>query len=172
MVRGSPNPRYFGLPARLRRARKQSGLTRAALGSKVGRDSEVPGYVETGERVPTVGTVERLANGLGVSAAWLGFGLGDRLTEHGRSTCEGMGARLQLVRTERGHSKAALARLVQLSPSTVADIEGGAQTGIEVVESLAKALAISPAWLAFNEGPRELPKRRRAVGPAVASQST
>ena len=72
-----------------------------------------------------------------------------------------MGERLSALRTERGLTKAALARQVELSPSTVADIEKGAQTGVDVLESLAKALGVSPAWLAFGEGPREIPKKRR-----------
>ena len=170
MVRGSPNPRHLGLPARLRKARKKSGLTRAALGPKVGRDSEVAAYIESGQRLPTVRTVALLASGLGISAGWLGYGLGDPDTAGLAATCDGMGARLAAVRVEQGITKAALARLVGLSPGTVADIENGAQTGIDVLEALAKALNVSPAWLAFNLGPQMLPKRRRAaVGSARAA---
>jgi transcriptional regulator with XRE-family HTH domain len=88
------------------------------------------------------------------------------------ATCDGMGARLQQLRVERGHTKAASARLVGLSPSTVADIEYGAQTGVEVIEALAKALYISPAWLAFNQGSRELPVRRRAVTESESAQAS
>ena len=88
------------------------------------------------------------------------------------ATCDGIGARLQQLRVERGHTKAALARLVGLSPSTVADIENGAQTGVEVIEALAKALYISPAWLAFNQGSREVPVRRRAVTEAESAQAS
>ena len=50
-----------------------------------------------------------------------------------------------------------------LPPSAYAKIEAGGQTGVEVIEALAKALSVSPAWLAFNQGPRELPKRHRTV---------
>jgi len=74
-----------------------------------------------------------------------------------------MGSRLAAIRTERGETKAALARAVGLSPSTVADIESGAQTGVDVLESLAKVLGVSPAWLAFGEGAMVLPPRRRAA---------
>jgi transcriptional regulator with XRE-family HTH domain len=77
-----------------------------------------------------------------------------------------MGARLQAVRVERGLTKAALARLVNLSPSSFAKIENGGQTGVDTLEALAKALGISPAWLAYGVGPQTLPSRRRAV-PAV-----
>lgn len=40
MVRGSPNPRNFCLPARLRKARKQSGLTRKGVVQMVGGDQD------------------------------------------------------------------------------------------------------------------------------------
>ena len=53
----------------------------------------------------------------------------------------------------------------RLSP----DLEKGAQTGVDVVAVLAQALRISPAWLAFNEGPQVLPSRRRGRSPAQSS---
>lgn len=162
MVRGSPNPLHFGLPARLRKTRKQFDAKRAALGAKSGRELELASYVESGQRIPSVGTLARLASALGVSAGWLGYGLGEQNTDGKAATTDGMGARLASVRIECGLTKAALARLVDLSPSTVADIEKDAQTGVDVLESLAKALNVSPAWLAFCEGPREILVKRRS----------
>lgn len=170
MVRGSPNPRHWALPARLRKARKKSGITRMALASAAGGGATVSRDIEEGERLPTVAVVARLAAGLGVSAGWLAYGLGEMRAECPAASCEGMGARLQAVRIERGLTKAALARLADLSPSTVADIEKGAQSGVEVMEALAKALAILPAWLAFNEGGRDIPKRRRAAKSATSAR--
>lgn len=162
MVRGSPNPLRFGLPARLRRVRKQAGVKPSALSTKVSRDTEVTADIEAGQRIPTVATVARLASALGVAAGWLAYGLGEQVIRGAASTTDGMGARLSAIRTERGETKAALARAVGLSPSTVADIENGAQTGVDVLEALAKVLAVSPAWLAFGEGPMTLPPRRKA----------
>ncbi len=127
----------------------------------VGRAADVVVYIESGQRRPTVGTVARLALGLGVSAGWLAFGLGVPRGDGPAATTEGMGARIAAVRIERGLTKAALSRLVDLSPSSFAKIENGGQTGVDVLEALAKALGVSPAWLAFGEGPRELPKKRR-----------
>jgi len=169
MVRGSPNPLYFGLPARLRRVRKQVGLRRSALGYKVGRDSEVTAKVEAGVRIPTVRTLARLASALGVAPGWLGYGLGEPQSTGVVATTDGMGIRVAAVRVERGLTKAALARLVSLSPSSFAKIENGGQTGVDVLESLAKALGVSPAWLAFGEGPREIPKKRRGRTDACES---
>ncbi len=163
MVRGSPNPHHFGLPRRLRKTRKQKKITPSALGPKAGLDAHVAANIETGQRIPTVATVARLASALGVAAGWLAYGLGEQVAHGAASTTDGMGSRLAAIRTERGETKAALARAVGLSPSTVADIENGAQTGVDVLEALAKVLAVSPAWLAFGEGPMLLPPRRKAA---------
>ena len=172
MVRGRKNPLYVGLALRLKQARRQSGLKRLPLATKAGLAAATGRDIETGLRLPTVGTIVRLAAALEVSASWLAYGIGDMHINGAPATCDGMGVRLQQLRVEQGHSKAALARLVGLSPSTVADIENGAQTGVEVIEALAKALCISPAWLAFNQGSRELPVRRRAVTGAESAQAS
>lgn len=163
MVRGRPNPRYLGLPVRLRKARKAAGVTRRALAQQAGGGNAIALYVETSQQLPTVRTVARLASALGVAAGWLAYGLGDMSADGTAATTEGIGARLAEVRIAQGLTKAALARAVKLTPAAVANIEKGAQPGVEVLEALAKALAVSPAWLAFSEGPRELPKRRRSV---------
>ena len=169
MVRGSPNPRHFGLPARLLKARKKSGLTRKALGQKVGRDSEVAANIEAGERLPTVRTIARLASALGVSASWLAYGLGEQSRDEAAANTEDLGARLHAVRIERQISKAELARRADLSPRAIGNIESGAQSGVEVVEALAQALGVSPGWLAFGEGPTVLPPSRRGRPRAAAS---
>jgi transcriptional regulator with XRE-family HTH domain len=80
-----------------------------------------------------------------------------------------MGTRLAAVRGEQEHTKASLGKATGLNPGTIGGIERGGQAGVATVETLAKALNVSPAWLAFAEGPRELPKRRRAAkSPAPA----
>jgi len=165
MVRGSPNPRHLGLPARLRKARKQSELTHLALAKKAGVSEATALYVQKGQQLPTVGTIARLASALSVSAAWLAFGLGDIDSESPAATCKDMGARLQEVRVERGHTKASLGRDADLNPGTIGGIENGGQAGVETIEALAKTLNISPAWLAFATGPRVLPKRHRVTKP-------
>ena len=163
MVRGRKNPLFLGIPYRLKKARRASGLKRLPLGEKAGLATATGRDIESGQRVPTIGTLARVAAAVGVHAGWLGYGLGEQYADEPTATAsaDGMGERLAALRTERGLTKAALARQVGLSPSTVADIEKGAQTGVDVLESLAKALDVSPAWLAFGEGPREIPKKRR-----------
>ena len=172
MVRGRKNPLYFGLALRLKKARRESGLKRLHVAARAGLARATGRTIETGNRLPTVGTIVSLAGALNVSASWLAYGIGDMHINGAPATCDGMGARLQQLRVEQSQTKAALARLVGLSPSTVADIENGAQTGVEVIEALAKALCISPAWLAFNQGLRELPVSRRAVTEAKSAQAS
>jgi transcriptional regulator with XRE-family HTH domain len=145
----------------MRKARTSAGLTRNVVVQRMGGGQTAAREIESGERVPTVGSVTRIASVLGVSAGWLGYGIGEQQTDGSAATTDGMGARIAAVRIERGLTKAALARLVDLSPSSFAKIENGGQTGVDVLEALAKALGVSPAWLAFGEGPRDLPKKRR-----------
>jgi transcriptional regulator with XRE-family HTH domain len=140
-----------------------------AVAQKAGVSDAIVGYVETNQRLPTVRTIGRLASALGVSAAHLAYGLGAQASDSPAANTDNLGARLQAVRVERDLTKAALARLVELSPSTVADIENGAQSGVEVVEALAQVLGVSPGWLAFGEGPKFLPPTRRGRPRSAAS---
>jgi len=162
VVRGSPNPRHLKLAARMRKARKAAGLTRKAVVQLAGGGETAARDIEMGNRLPTIGMIARLAAALSVSASWLAYGIGEQPSQ-GTADCSGMGARLLAVRTEQSHTKASLARLAELNPGSIAGIESGGQAGIDTVERLAKELRISPAWLAYGVGPRELPGRRRSV---------
>jgi len=135
----------------------------------VGVDPHASSNIERGERIPTVGTVARLASALGVCAGWLAYGLGEQHTEGLHPTTDGMGTRIAEVRIERGLTKADVARMAHLSASSFAKIENGGQSGVDTIELLAVALAVSPAWLAFGEGPRALPPRRRTTRAAASS---
>lgn len=161
VVRGSPNPRHYRLPFRLRMARKQSGLTRMALAQKASVSNATVSHIETDQRLPSVGTVARLAAALGLSAAWLAFGLGETNAGASAVSCDGMGARLRTARIDKAQTKAALGRLADLAAPSISQIENGGQAGVDTIEKLAKALKISPAWLAYGVGPQELPPRRR-----------
>lgn len=162
VVRGSPNPRHWRLAARIRMARKQRSQTRMATAEKAGVSESSTLYIETGKQVPTVGTLARLAHALAVSASWLAYGLGEQAEADVPSSADGMAERLQAIRTERELTKAALAERAGLSSGAILGIERGGQAGVDTVEALAKVLRVSPAWLAFGVGPRELPPRQRA----------
>jgi transcriptional regulator with XRE-family HTH domain len=169
MVRGHKNPLCFGLALRLKRARKRSGLKRLPLAEKAGLAAATARDIEAGESLPTLATVARLAAALGVAASWLAYGLGDMNADADAASSDGLGRRLHTIRIEQGQTKAAIARLADISPNAVANIEKGAQTGVEVLEALAQALGVSPGWLAFGVGPQVLPSRRRGRPPAQPS---
>ena len=167
MVRGRRNPLHFGLPTRLRKARQAALLTPKAVVQKMGGDQATVRDIERGARIPTVRTIARLAVALKVSPAWLAYGIGEPAAETAAATCEEMGARLQASREEKGMTKAALARQGGLSPSAFAKIENGGQSGIDVIESLAKALGMSAGWLAFGIGPQVVASPRRGRPPTL-----
>ena len=138
----------------------------------MGGDQATVRDIERGARIPTVRTIARLAVALKVSPAWLAYGIGEPVAESAAATCEEMGARLQASREEKGLTKAALARLGGLSPSAFAKIENGGQSGIDVIESLAKALGVSAGWLAFGIEPRVVASPRRGRPPATSAAAT
>ena len=161
MVRGKMNPLHFGLAVRLKQARRQSGLRRLPLSEKGGFSDTTLADIEAGKQTPTVGMIARLAVALSVSAQWLAYGLGDKTREATPASCDGMGARLQQARSMQDHTKASLARLANLNPGTLGGIERGGQAGVDTIERIAKALGVSPSWLAYGVEPMVLPPRRR-----------
>ena len=166
---GRKNPLYFGMAARLKESRRQAGLKLLPMAQKAGLATATGRDIELGHRLPTTATIVRLAIALHVSAAWLAYGIGEANDDDPSQITDGMGTRLAAIRTERKLSRAALARLCDLSPRSVTKIESGGQSGIDVVDSLAKALGVSPGWLAFGVGPQVLVTPRRGRPPAQPS---
>ncbi len=62
------------LPDRLRKARMQRGLSLNGLAKASGLARTTIGYVESGETMPSLATVELLAQALGVPVCWLAYG--------------------------------------------------------------------------------------------------
>jgi transcriptional regulator with XRE-family HTH domain len=170
MVRGLKNPAHIGLPSRLKAARRLRDIKRRPLADAAGIAPSTVGDIEMGRQIPTVGKIAQLASALSVSAAWLGFGIGEMQLEGRTATCEDMGARLQAVRVERAVTKAELGRLAGLTAPSITQIEKGGQSGVEVIEALAKALGVSPGWLAFGIEPQvpRTPRRGRPPAPSTA----
>ena len=170
MVRGRKNPLFMGLATRLKTARKTAALHRQAVTqrAKLSDVSAVLG-MEQGQRIPRLDTVERVAYGLGLSPAFLAYGIesdGNQPTEGLR--CEGVALRLRQTRIHLGLSVLALATAAGLSHTAVGNVERGTMPTVATAESLATALGVSPGWLAYGLGPPKLPGRRRvAVSPAA-----
>ena len=94
---------------------------------------------------------------------FLAYGLAGDCPQGAALRAAGVGARLRLTRLARELSALALAQLADTSHTAVGNIErGGTMPTIATVEALAKALDISPAWLAYGVGDREVPPRRRS----------
>jgi transcriptional regulator with XRE-family HTH domain len=153
VVRGHPNPLHLKLALRLRTARRRSKLSASRLALDAGLSDGVVRHIEDAGGIPGVTTVERLATALGLSAAWLAFGppsprlpVPQDLTEETASFAE----RLSAARTLRGLSRKALAKSAELSLTAVSGLEGGQIPNVATVERLARALKISPGWLAFG----------------------
>ena len=152
---------------RLRQARRQREATLEQVAHAAGlAGPSVVRYLESEQRTPHLDTVERLARALGLSAAALAYGMAgeDPRDNIGAS---GIGVRLRAARQERGLSARALAQQSATSHTAIGNIErGDTMPNLATVESLARALDLSPAWLAFGIGPRELPQRRSRPAPA------
>ena len=126
---------------------------------------------EQGLRIPRLDAVERVAYALGLSPAFLAYGIesdGSQPTEGLR--CEGVASRLRQTRAARGLTMRALARAAGLTDTAVRSTETGtSMPSIATVEAFAIALGVSPGWLAYGLGPMELPGRRRVAASPAAS---
>lgn len=146
------------------------------LSTKVERHSAVlpyksKRYLPSG---PNVETVERIACALGVSPTWLAFGFdgfeawrervprkgeperADPTPQPAQRDCpeayRGIPERLRHAREQSGLSMRAIARATELSAQTIALIDAGRSVPlISNIEAIAKALTVSPGWLAFGE---------------------
>lgn len=162
VVRGRANPLHWKFPARLRKMRKAKGLSASALGLAAGLSKNSAILLDRAEKCPRVNTAEKLARVLGVSPAWLAFGLGEAAAsgEQGPLRCEGLAARAMEARNARRLSVRETDRMAGNAEGVVKSIEHGGMPALDTLEALAKALGVSPAWLAFGEGQQEMPMRR------------
>lgn len=69
--------RCKGLASRLRQLRDEQHLTLAELGRRAGSSANAVRSIERGT-LPTLATLEELAEAVGVSPAWLAYGIGSR----------------------------------------------------------------------------------------------
>jgi len=174
VVRGRKNPSHMGCPVRLKKARKAIGasldvIARAAHLS----DGKTVFLVEESRHIPRLDTVEQIAYALGLSPAFLAYGIEsdtEQLADGLR--CEGVTIRLRETRTARGLSVLALATRAGLSHTAVGNLERGTMPGLDTAEALAKVLGVSPGWLAYGLGPMELPNRRTKRPAATAAPAS
>ena len=185
---GIKNPLWMGIPTRLLNLRMAADLAMTTLEALSGVSNQVIAKTENQQSVPRLETVERMAYALGVSPTWFAFGHdGDEpFSERIRrsplqipkdprpgapvpcpESYRAMPARLQLARQKAGLSLRGLAKAAGLSGPGVQKIETGASVPtIDNVEAIAKALGVSPGWLAFGIG--RGPDGKKAKARAVA----
>lgn len=164
MVRGRKNPLYFGFAERLRRARRAAKWSLAELARTAGSTAPTILALENGERCPRVDTAQKLALALGLSPSQLAFGLTPIARPATKIAHDGLAKRLGAVRALRGLSMRELEQRADAAGNLVRNTEAGRSLPtLRTVEQLAKALGVSPAWLAYGEGPMEAPTRRRAT---------
>ena len=169
VVRGRKNPLHFGLAARLSKARKASCLSLDSIAEAAGlsNGSTVFELENKPRHQPRLDTVERIAYALSLSPAFLAYGIGRDASPPAKGLrCEGVAQRLADARAARGLSVLAVAKLAGLSHTAVGNVERGTMPTLATAEALAKALDLSPGWLAYGIGPRELPQRRSRPAPA------
>ena len=143
-----------------------------AVAQRAGCGQTIALEIEDRQRVPATDTLLRLALVLDVSASWLAYGMGDQQAPNMPQSHTAIGDRLRLARTDSSMSLAELGRRTGRSPRAIAKIENGGQSGIDVIESLAKALGVSAGWLAFGMGPQVVASPRRGRPPAQPASVT
>ena len=175
MVRGRRNPLYLGFPARLRKARRERKLSCRRLAEMAGLSGPLIRGIEVGGVVAGTDTAERIAEALQISPSALVYGIeapyvpvskgevpaslleaiglqaSDLAGEYLRA--QSISIRLMLAREARGLSARKLAAAAGLSHTALGHIERGRRIpSVATAEQLAKALQMSPAWLAYDEG--------------------
>lgn len=152
VVRGRRNPAYYGLPDRLRQARRRKGLSMPAASNAIGGSNAAAYLIERRQALPRIHTVERFAIVLGISPSWLAYGEGPENAVPEASTVGEIGQRLANTRKARGLSRQALGMASGLTGQTVANLETrGMMPRVDTVELLAKVLGVSAGWLGFGD---------------------
>lgn len=138
-----------------------AGLTALVLSQAARVGKSLVSILEGGGgRVPRLDTVELLSVALSLSSSFLAFGLDGQFESERELRSKGFAARLAEARRERGLSMRAVDKRAGISPGSTRSQEAGTMPSLDTLELIAKALSVSPAWLAFGEGPRELVRRR------------
>ena len=162
VVRGRQNPLHWKFSERLKRARREKNLTADNLSVAAGVSNSAVSHLEAGARLPHLPTLERIANALHVSPGWLAFGADSPFEPLDGLRCSLLAERLRVARNERGWSLRELDRQAGVAVGASRSIEAGGMPTLDTIELVAKALQVSPAWLAFGVGSAEGKARRRA----------
>lgn len=148
MPRGVKNPLHHSFPSRLRESRETRGLSAQALSLLAGIGRATVAQIERRTRIPRLPHVVELARTLGVSPAWLAFGVGSPVWAH--PDLDGIGERIRSVRLTLGVTYREIGTAAGCSEGAVRFVERGTQPRLDTVERIAISLGVNPAWLAFG----------------------
>lgn len=171
---GVKQPLSCWFPSRLQIAREQTELFRYEVANLAALSDNVVSTYEGGDHFPTVENLEKLACALGIPATWLAYGWEgfepwrERVARKGETPrpppvpipaarpCgerfKTLPDRMKTARAGAAISMRAVSRATGLSPQAIALIEAGRSIPLILnVEYIAKALSVSPGWLAFGE---------------------
>jgi transcriptional regulator with XRE-family HTH domain len=161
VTRGRPNPKHYTLPLRLRQARQALDLTAVRLSLDAGLSRTAVFSIEKQGRAPGIDVVELLARVLRVSPGWLAFDVEGQPIGSDELVSTGAGSRLRAMRESRGLTLREVAEAAGITHTTVRATESGRTLpSVATTEQLADALEVSPAWLAYEEGPVVIQRRR------------
>src|SRR5579872_962041 len=79
VIRGRRNPMHFGLSNRLKKARKEAGLSDCRLAELAGISHPVIRHIEDEGTLPRVDFIERIAAALTLSPCYIAFGIEEPL---------------------------------------------------------------------------------------------
>lgn len=161
VARGIPNPKHDSFAKRLRRARKAAGMSCAGLSRLAGLGQYTVAAIESGDRLSRLPATEKLARALGLSPGFLAYGMTSNAVDSTELGSAGLKERARQVREALGLSIRSVARAAVVIEGTIRSIERGGQPTLDTLEQLAVALGVSPAWLAFGEGPLSMPVRSK-----------
>jgi len=142
LVEGEPQgTKSLTIGERIRVLRGEKGLSLAALAERAGISVSYLSEIERGAVYPSLATLKRLAEGLGVAALVL---IGNEGS---------LGHKLRMLREEYGMTQAHLARLAGVTAGLIGQVEQGkVQPSLKTLERLAQAMGVSPCYFIMEPG--------------------
>ncbi|MBO8126349.1 MAG: helix-turn-helix domain-containing protein [Firmicutes bacterium] len=151
----------MNLGSELRRHRKSRNYTLVQLAEKVGVSPSYLSEIEQNKKRPSIKTVMRIAEALGIDANAL---LPPELSQNGPEEEIYLGGKLKVARVRKGWNLTKTSKLAGISPAYLSQIERGqVNPSIDVLKRLADVLGISLPVVMNRTNPRELGERLKTV---------
>ncbi|MDI6709355.1 MAG: helix-turn-helix transcriptional regulator [Thermoanaerobacterales bacterium] len=141
LVEGEPRGASLTIGEKIRVLRGEKGLSLSALAERAGISVSYLSEIERGAVYPSLATLKRLAEELGVPALVL---IGNEGS---------LGHKLRMLREEYGMTQAQLARLAGVTAGLIGQVEQGkVQPSLKTLEKLAQAMGVSPCYFIMEPG--------------------